>query len=48
MVSKRQKLGAYERQLKVPQAGTNTLTAKLGDCSETVEFFMEHTAHSVD
>lgn len=36
-----QKLGAYERQLKVSQAGANTLTAKLGGCSETVEFFME-------
>ena len=36
-----QKLGAYERQLKVSQAGTNTLTAKLGNCSETVEIFME-------
>ncbi|MDB4198102.1 penicillin-binding protein 1C [Ascidiaceihabitans sp.] len=36
-----QKLGAFERQLKVSQAGTNTLTAKLGKCFETVEFFME-------
>ena len=43
-----QKLGAYERQLKVSQAGTNTLTAKLGNCSETVEFFMERTVHAVD
>ena len=41
-----QKLGSYERQLKVSQSGTNTLTAKLGNCSETVEFFIEKSAQS--
>jgi penicillin-binding protein 1C len=43
-----QKLGAYERQLKVSQAGMNTLTAKLGNCSETVEIFIEKLVRSAN
>ena len=42
------KLGKYERQVKVSQPGTNTLTAKLGNCSETVEFFIEKSARSAN
>jgi penicillin-binding protein 1C len=35
------KLRAYNQQLTIPQAGINTLTAKYGNCSDTIEFFVE-------
>ena len=40
------KLEKYKRQLKISQPGTSTLTAKLGNCSETVEFFIEKSARA--
>jgi penicillin-binding protein 1C len=42
------KLEKYERQLKISQPGTNALTAKLGNCSETVEFFIQTIAQPID
>jgi penicillin-binding protein 1C len=42
------KLGPYQRQLKVTQSGTNTLTAKLSNCSDTIEFFIELSAQTGD
>jgi penicillin-binding protein 1C len=42
------KLGEYEPQLKLSQPGINTLTAKLGKCSDTVEFFIQTIAQPID
>jgi penicillin-binding protein 1C len=42
------KLGEYEPQLKLAQPGMNTLTAKLGNCSDTVNFFIQTIAQPID
>ena len=42
------KLEKYKRQLKISQPGTNTLSAKLGNCSTTVEFFIQTIAQPID
>ena len=36
-----EKLGAYSKQIKVARPGVHKLTAKLGNCSQTAEVFVE-------
>jgi penicillin-binding protein 1C len=36
-----EKLGAYQKQIKVSRPGVHKITVKSGDCSQTAEVFVE-------